>query len=335
LSIKLVFLATLLSLESVSGQSQDSATSAKLAGPVLGFVFDSAVHGLRPILGVPGAGVLKPPLDLGFSLADAVVSPQQDYVLALTGDTHDVRVLRIANGTISVSPIDGAPAQPDRMFLSPTGTAAALYYERAAVIRILAGLPNAPVAGRTLDVSNLGGTAGTLAVSDDGELVLATVAQGGSGALLLLGPDGGPAQLPVAGPVTALAFRPQSHDALAAGNNQLSLIRSIDRDPQYLVLATQNDGIAGPVSIQFSSDGARVFVANSDTASIAMLESGGGPVSLISCEGGLSGLNRLSGTSVFRLNEPSGQPLLLLDGSAARPRILFVPSDEALHGGNQ
>jgi hypothetical protein len=45
---------------------------AAIQGITLGFVFDRQVHGIRPIVGIPGAAVQGEALRLGVSLADAL-----------------------------------------------------------------------------------------------------------------------------------------------------------------------------------------------------------------------------------------------------------------------
>src|ERR1700722_13633409 len=48
---------------------------SSLQGPVAGFVFDNAARVLRPIQGVPGASLLGDPVNFGFALSTAYVSP--------------------------------------------------------------------------------------------------------------------------------------------------------------------------------------------------------------------------------------------------------------------
>lgn len=330
MSTKFAFLVSLIWLPYVAGQSrplQDPSTLSIVSSPVLGFVFDSAAHGLRPIAGIPGASLLGQPLDLGFDVADAAVSPQQDYILALAGDTRAVFLLRFQRGDLSVRLLDGVAPSPDRMALSPSGNTAALYYAAAGVIQLLTGLPDAPALAQPIDASSLNGQLGPLVVSDDGQaLLVATAADAGS--LTLLGPDGGATQLPVPGPVTALAFRPRAHDALVASrNNQVLLIRDLTGNTRYQLVATQDDGVAWPVAVTFLREGSRVFVANADTGDIAAFDLAGGPPDRISCRCAPTGLHRLNGPAVFRLNELSATPLLLLDGGSTALRVLFVPTD--------
>jgi len=293
----------------------------------LGFVFDSGT--LRPILGIPGASLLGAPVDMGLETVDAAISPRQDYALLLARHHRQVELLRL-DMSAAASPISGAMAAPDLMVLSPTGSAAILYRTNDGLLQVLTGLPDSPQLLREIPCATLGGVLTSVAVADDGQTVLAAVANN----LVLIPADGIPRPLPLDGPVSAMAFRPRTHDAIVAipQNNQVSLILHAADIPEIQLLAGPDDGILQPLAVAFSLDGLRALIADSG-GNLVQLDLSGTPPQSLSCQCKIAGLHRLAGSSVFRLTDPSLGPLIVFDGDAPQPRIVFVPAAPA--GGNQ
>ena len=299
-----------------------------ISPPILGFVFDPRAHAVQPILGIPGASLLGAPLDFSFNIADAATSPRQDYILVLTADNHALRLLRPARAGFSSNSIDGVMQALDRVFISPTGSAAAVYRIADGLIQVVTGLPDSPAVQQVLLRANPGDMFSSVAISDDGTAVLAASSETDSPLLNVFGHDGVPRRLPLPGFISAMAFRPQTHDALIAYSqiHQVSLLRNATEAAEFQVLAGANDGVSAPVAVEFASRGLTAFVANSDTGNVTILDLTGGPARSISCDCRPTSLYRLSGDSLFRLNDPSSGPVLLLDGSGIQPRIVFVPS---------
>ncbi len=288
--------------------------------PTLGFAFYSGA--LWPILGVPGASLLGNSLYTGLDLADAVVSPDQNYAFLLTGELHQLKLLHLVASGAAASPIDGAMAAPDVIALSPRGDAAALYRASDRLLQVLTGLPDSPRILREIPSAALGGILTSMAVADDGEAVLVAVAD----QALLIPSDGIPRPLPVDGPVSAMAFRPRTHDAIAANRlNNLSLILRATEDAEIQLLASPEDGILDPLAVAFSLDGSRAFVANSG-GNLIQFDFSGGPPQSLSCQCRIAGLHRLIGNSVFLLTDLSDGPILVFDGDAPQPRIVVVPA---------
>lgn len=325
LTLKLgIFVSILLLPSLLPGQS----TPGFINRPALGFVFDSGARTLKPILGVPGASLFGTPLDTGLQLAYAAISPRQDYAILLAGDNREVKLLPLLPANSSASSIDGVLPAPDRIVFSPLGSAIALYRIHDALFQIITGLPDSPVVAQEIPASNLGGDLTSLAISDDGQQVLAAVANNDSGSSILFASDGVPRQLPVSGHISAMAFRPQTHAAVIVNQDrQVLLFSDLTANLQSQVLAGPDDGISAPVAIAFSADGVKVFVANSDTGNVAALDLLGGAPSLTPCQCTPTGLHRLAGNSVFRLNDPTARLLQLFDGDATTPRVVFVPPD--------
>jgi DNA-binding beta-propeller fold protein YncE len=168
--------------------------------------------------------------------------------------------------------------------------------------------------GRRLDGRPL-----ALAVSDDGNFVAATFDVTQS---LLLGLDGTRRSLAVSG-TSALAFRPSSSDLVSASQeNRVWFIRQTQSGPLLRQIAGPDDGISTPTAVAFTASGS-VLIANSGNSTVAVVDSASGGVSSISCGCNPVRLERLATPGLFRLSDPSGQPMYLFD--AASGRALFVP----------
>jgi len=290
-------------------------------------VFDEAAGALRPIWGIAGSSTLGDPLPLGVTLKSAVVSPSQDYALALAGHDTEVRLVRIGQSNIvQLKPLPDANRAPDRIVISPTGSAAAFYYysgRSAGRIIVMNGFPAAPNISARISLTRVSAPT-ALAVSDDGAVVLA-----GAGHLVIALTEAGEIPLTSSlGSVASLAFI-TGHDALIAdgAKNEVYLVRGADGAGVVSLLAGPAQEIAAPVSVAASSDGLTAFVANSKTSSVVILDlAGAAQRKSISCRCQLTGLDRLANGSLFRLNEVSSKPIWLLDASPTRAaRVLFVP----------
>jgi hypothetical protein len=294
--------------------------SASLDGPRLGMVFDPTVRALRPILGIPGAAILGEPLDLGLDLRRTAVSPQQDYVLATEGEHNQVVVLTAGHAPVFVA---GADRGPDALVLSPGGQVAALYFKGRNRIEVVSGLPAAPRVATALFLS-AGSTVSALAIGDD-QTVLAAVGS----TLYWVSHSGEVPVLTNLHKISAIALM-STHGAIVAdaATNQIHRVRNITGALETDILAGPRDGISSPVAVAVSRDNRRAFVANGKSGTVAMLDLQGKiGVTRISCACTPTGLDRLAGDNVFRLTEPSNQPMWVLEASAGASRILFVPAD--------
>jgi hypothetical protein len=295
--------------------------TAGISVPTLGFVFDSGAGGLRRILGIPGAALLGDPLESSIPAIAATISPRQDYAL-VTGRDRQLRLIRFQNATAGAE--ISLPA-PERIVLSPMGSAAALYYSTTGMLHLLTGLPDAVGAERKIDLSRLGRVSPSIALSDDGQLILLGNTDDSS-SVLLLGADGGQTRLSVSGPVAALAFRDRSDDAvIAMQDGSIALIRALSQSPAYEILADATAGLAEAIAVEFSADAARVYAVSSTGAILGLGLAERTPVRL-SCSCRPSGLHRQNGGGGFRLNSLAEGPVFLLDTATRPERVLFVPA---------
>ncbi|MDQ2944673.1 MAG: hypothetical protein M3Y27_01785 [Acidobacteriota bacterium] len=310
-----------------------------LSGPSLGFVFDSDAKGIRPILGIPGAATLGKPMDLGTPIVKAAVSAQQDYVLAFPS-SQSVLLVRIDHGTISTDTNVDISAVPDVIAISPAGSAAALFYRQTAKIQVLTGLPKSITPGQNIDISGLPNSLDTLAITDDGQSVLAgfpenTTPGSQSGEVYLIRPDGSVPRsiLTVAHASSLTVIKNSSNDntrdLLVADDAQNSLYKIADVAGGAVVTQVfgPDANIAGPFAVQTSLDNAKyVVVAQSGT--VVILDVNGGDPVTLKCSCTPTGLHRLNGPGSFQLTETTDGILWMLDWdptNAVGPRFLFVP----------
>jgi hypothetical protein len=277
---------------------------------------------LRPILGIPGAALLGDPLESGIPAIAATISPRQDYAF-VTGRDRQLRLVRFPNASAAVE--ISLPPDPERIVLSPMGSAAALYYSTTGMLHLVTGLPDAVSAERKIDLSRLGRVSLPIALSDNGQLILLANPDDSS-SVLLLGADGGQTRLPVSGPVAALAFRGRSDDAvIAMQDGSIALIRAMSQNLRYEILADAAAGLAEAIAVEFSTDGSRVYAVSAGGAILGLGMAERTPVRL-SCSCRPSGLYRQNGGVGFRLNSLAEGPVFLLDTGTRPERVLFVPA---------
>jgi hypothetical protein len=320
-----------------------------IGGPGLGFVFDSAAGALRPIRGLPGAATVGAPLDLGRALTRAAISPRQDSALALAaGDAHVVWVRLDAAAPAAVL-LDGADPAPDRIVYSASGASAALYYGAADRIQTVRGLPAAPVLGAPIDLGPLGAAPSALAISDDGRAVLASAARASAAPVYLLpapsalcaeAPEDCASRRAVSRPRLLFSARHVSALSFVAGRSGVLVADDLDDRVYFLrglagaaanLVASAQDGIAGPIALALSDDASRAFAVNARTGTVTSIDLGGAaPPSTAACRCDPTVLERLAGDRIFRLTALSDQPLWLLDAAGSAARLFFVPAPESL-----
>jgi hypothetical protein len=304
-----------------------SQDSSRISGPVLGYVFDADSAGLRPVYGIPGATTLGPALNLGVEVDRAALSQESDYLLGVAGPDRQVVLFRDLSGALSPVAIAGAAPAPDRILVSPSGSSALLFYRDGSLIEVLTGLPDAPALGASIDLSGLPPLK-SWGISDDGRAILASAPNGDGESVFLINPDGSSRLLLSAGRIAAAAFLFGRSDAVIADAlyNSVDWIRDVTGAAEVINLAAEKDGISSPVAVSVSSDNLQVFVASAGSGTIATLNLAGGAPLLVACDCALTSLERLHGNAVFRLTEPSGEPLWVFDGDAPQARIVFVPA---------
>jgi hypothetical protein len=303
-------------------------TGPLIAGPSLGFVYDRSSQSLKPLLGNAGAAMIGPALDLGTAFSSAVISPKQDYALAVAGG-NNVVLVRLDGATPPSSILSVLPPSPDQIALSPGGGSAALYYAATRSFQVITGLPDSP-AFTSLAAAALPATPDVLAVSDDGKSVLAGLG-GDSGEVYLL-TDGSTERVLQAGRISAIAFLHQSQDALVVdgGGRRLLRISKGSGGIESQVLARETDGIADAAAVTASADNRLALVANTGAASVVVVNLASGAASAVACQCTPTILAGLRGQAVYRLNELSEFPISVLDVGGAKPVVNVIPPEVKL-----
>lgn len=311
------------------------AGQSTLSGPSLGFVFDSDAKSIRPILGIPGAASLGQSLDLGIAVTKASVSPQEDYVLAFSSDSS-LLLVRSENGAISTDTNPNSPGIPDLIAISPAGQSAALFYRQMARVQVLTGLPKSLPAAQTIDISGLPNSLDTLAITDDGQYILAgfpenTTPGSQSGEVFVIPVDGtAPRSILTLGHASGITLLNKSRDVLVTDDARSAMYRVADvtsaASPSQVFGADAQ--INRPFAVQSSLDEQKYFVA-AQSGTIAVIDvTGASPVTL-QCTCTPTGLHRLNGRTSFQLTETSDGLLWMLDWDPVEPRFLFVPPSTA------
>jgi len=332
--------------------------SGSVASPVLSFVVDS-LGALRPLMGIPGSASVGMALNLNLEISQAAVPPGHEYILAETNS--GVLLLKAQGDSVTQQTINGlgnpassrlascyalgikssenrklstcsqSPSSPtvtptiDRIVLSSIGSAAALYSESEARIYSVGNLYQSPVVVATFDLSAFGKPT-AFAITDDGQTLAMGVAAGGPGSLLLVN-SGRPARLiGTMNHPSAIRFLSNSTNAIVAddADNKIYMLSN----SQLFAIASGDDGISTPVAIALSNDNQRVFVGNSQPSSVTTLQLSGSSAGSTVCHCTLTGLYPTNTDSVFRLTDYSGGPVLLFDGSGAKPRIVFAAGSQ-------
>jgi len=309
--------------------SGESLMASSMDGPLLGYLFDPVRRGLRPIWGIAGASTLGEPMEIGMTLSHAAHALEQDFALAVAEGTGTVVLVSYDHNAISVRPVAVALPGADRIALGPSGVSGALLYGSRHSILTLNGLPHSPAITTELDISDLPGPLLAIAVNDDGRVILTAVREGDTTSLYVLTAPGQARWISMVGEVSDMTFFRNTRDALIADKrtNEVFLVRDVTGAAGRLLLAGEREGISQPVGVAPSDDSRRVFIANAGSRTISTLELASGTVTHVSASATPTGLYRLKGKSLFRLTELSNTPLLLLDSTAAMPRVVFVPQD--------
>ena len=297
----------------LGAQSQNS-----INGPVAGYLFDQAAQTLRPILGVPGAALLGDPIRLGLKLAAAYVSPGTDSAIAIALD-NSPHFFTISGGVFQEVPVNGlASGSSYLVAFSPSGKALALYSGNS--VQVITGLPSAPAVGGSVNLASLG-VPGSLALSDDGTVLLVSVAN----SVHLFGSYADLGKLMDTGASPAIGFGPGGHDAAVSDTNAgVVLFHNLTGSGTSQIIAPPGQNIAPSSALAFSANANTIYVASSSTQTITSLDLTSGFIERLPCGCSPTALARMG--NVFRLTELTKDPVWLLDSPEGDARIVFVPA---------
>jgi hypothetical protein len=298
-----------------------------ISGPVLGFIQDPEGSAIQPILGVPGASVLGAPLSLASEIRSAVISPNQDYAVAVRGDNAEVVLIGLSLDSVTMNSLDGIRAGVDVMAISPVGTAIALYGYDSKIFQSVVRFADSPEVVFEIDTSDTPGRLRGMAVSDDGKLALLNFADGENSALWVVNSTGSRFLVPADQPA-AQSFVPNRHNVVVGDNRAQEVFMLVDADgaTNRIPLASFGDGFDAISGVAASDDGLRVFVTSRSSENVSLVDVQTGQTISLSCHCRSTGLQRLKGPNVFRLSNTSDGAIALLDDSSSPARITLVPA---------
>jgi hypothetical protein len=326
--MRLPGLICVILLAASTGIGRLEAQSTYLAGPSLGFTPDNSGTAIRPIIGIPGASLLADRLHLDTEIRGALISPKQNYAIAAR--TEDARMVIIdllggGPGPVIYAAWYSRPGA-DLMAISPSGLAAAAYAHDTKTIQVTVNLLTAPEVIREFDATQIPGRATSIAISDDASLALVRFVEEDRAVLWVLNSAG--AALPIAvDQPSAAAFFPNSVNAIVADDASGSayLFLDVANAAIRIPLTSPEDGTRSFAGAAVSDDGRHAFLSETTSGNVTIVDMETYQSTILSCQCQSTGLYRLKGSSVFRLNETSSEPMMVLDASTSEPRIVLVP----------
>ena len=326
----LVLLGTASSCGTTQGSALSSVvpprattTNAAASGAILGYAWDQAASGLRPILGVPGAAQFGAIISGGITYSSASVCAAKNYAL-LTNAKGQGFLTLFPSGTPTQIATNLSPAE--QIAISPSCSSALFYAPGASLAYMISGLPAAPQV-QTLDLSQAGPvTAATL--SDTGLVMAVSSGTGGKLAMEAIAANGAASQVISVGQFGGMSFLPGTQNALIAdaAANTIWLASNLSGGVSVEAVATAAEGVAQPIAIAASADGRWVTVSNHNGAAVLRLDlSGGTPPSQVACSCTISTLTPLQGNDIFLLSRLKTGPVWTFDGDSPSPRIVFIP----------
>jgi len=302
------------------GQDQSA-----INGPFLGFVEDANGASIQPIRGVLGASVVGQPLALDSEIRNAVISPKQDYALAIRSWSGEAVLIRLGSDPVRLDSLNGIHPGANRIAISPSGTAAAVFGQDR-IVQSIRRLPDTPQLVFEFDASDIPGHLQGMAVADDGTLALLNFMTPGDTTLWVASSNGSRWVLPAQRPSAAI-FLTNRHDALIADDaaHEVFLLSNIDQEAARLPVASFGDGFDSFSGIAATDDGRHVFVSSRKSETVTLVDLEQGVSTALPCHCQATGFRALKGASVFRLSDLTGDPIAILDASSAEPRIIVLP----------
>lgn len=295
-----------------------SCVLGQIRGPMLGWVWDSRLESIRPILGIAGSSVLGKSVPLGFAVKQANINGSQEHAIAITGDARAATIVDLRPLEPTFRGVDGIPDGAARLAVSTRGTSAVFVYEDPKTLRVAGGLPGEPALLREIDLTNEG-LPSALAVSDDGAIVLASYPD--QRMVLMIDQDGNRLKLAQEMAATSMYFRENSRDVFFAADDGAYLVTDVSGNAEtrkiWEVATSAATVRQGPVVLLVEKPNQQVVELN--------LENGESRTTQCPCAP--TGLVRMTGSSIFRLNEVSADPLWLLEIQDSGLRTVFVPPD--------
>ena len=316
--------------------AQSSDTALKI--PLLGYAVSDSPLRVRPIAGAPGAVTLGDPVPLPAGVTRVVVAPGRQFaIVEATGAVSSALLALTLDGSGTIAPIANSFSHSDRIAFSPSGSFAVLYSAAAQQAQVIAGSPSSPQLSRTVDLTAPSLPLTSIAVSDDGQAILAGVSDGSHGSVWSFIAGQPAQQIAAAGLPSALRFLAAGRDAVMADRAWQQIVRLPSGAPAQ-ILAGSGQGIRGPSDLEISSDRHTVWVADVSAGESALLkirrtahapQSGkllgidltSGAITTVESSFAAASVTRLAGDSVFLLTSAGGDAAGIWAPSASNATV--------------
>jgi DNA-binding beta-propeller fold protein YncE len=311
----------------ISGWAQ---TSAGVAGPVTGFIFDAQTGAVRPMLGIPGAAYLGNMVAPG--LNSASVAPDGSAALAV----QQLGRLVLYTGLRGATPplalhVPGAIAGADHFAWAPIssanggGSAAVVYCSRTGQAQILTGLGQSPAAAAPINLSGLPGQVTALAF--DGQRLIVGVASNEAGGIYLASASSGIQRIAHSASPCAIDLAGSSLYFADNQAQQIWQVQSYAGIPAAVLFANDS-GISSPAGLQLSADGQRLYAANAGNRTLSIYDiTSRLPVQSLDLSFTPTRLDLFGDATTFLLNGTGQGPLYVVrDGAPGKAAVYFVPA---------
>ena len=303
---------------------------AQVSAPVLGYIPDNGR--IRPVNGIAASGSAGKALDFGDLFVQIAVSPRQDFAL-VSSATSGAVMIAYPGGT--ATPLSGTSVFPDRIALSPSGSAAVLWLASSRSLEIVSGLPSTPVV-RQFNASFLSNASNdlpaALAVTDDGAWAAGAWSEGKSpGGVWAFGPNGEARNLMAPDRTYALAFFAGRQDLLLATGSGIYSVTAVGTAATVASLYMSSARLI-PAGIGVSADNETVVMAEKG-GGIVTVQADTGAAAQISC-GCSPSLIEPMGGSLFRITGMTGSVFRVFDARSGSVDLVPLASETAA-GGSQ
>jgi len=315
---------------SPSHSGTGNANASAPSGAIAGYIWDSRVHGLRPLSGSLGAAHLESPLT-GLALHSATACPDRKF--ALGSDTSG-SVIAVSLPSGQPSKLGDAVAADQRLTLSPSCVNGLAYSPSRGSGLLISGLPSAPrvqsIALRTA------GPVASAAISDSGAILVAAPKSDGTVSLEILSATGASQILtfPLQ-KIGGMAFVPGADSAIVADSaaNTVYFGEQLSSRPSFAAIAAFAQGVSNPRAVASSADGHYAFVANGAGNNLLRIDltTTTTPVP-VACGCSPTELLPLAGNAGFQITDAEAGVIFALNGDEIIPRTVFIPTDKVSAG---
>jgi hypothetical protein len=331
LALALAGCGTAINSPSPSPSGAIQAQSQPTTGPVLGYIWDASVQGLRPVQGLPGASIVGAATVSGAGRSSPFIATASSAVSGMA-------LFLDANGGVFEAPLSGGAMTrianipgATGLVLSSSGGYSLITGESAAganIAAVISGLPQSPTV-RNLNVSTLTPIAGG-AASDTGTVALAMGSGQSAASAVAFTGQSASVQIATAQSFGGMQFVPGSDELVLAdgGAGTLTAISHVGTTPASATLSPAG-AIASPVALDITSNGRWVVVANHAGDVLRIDLTGAIAATTLHCSCAPSQVLALRGStsgSTVRLVTTGGGPLWIVDAGSAASRVLFIPA---------